>query len=255
MKTCFFFCLSRRLVAGVCGFFCALAHAGTVQVAVAANFSVPMQKIAAAFEKDTGHQAVLSFGATGKFYAQIRNGAPFAVLLAADDETPARLLRDGLAVPGSTFTYATGQLALWSHRPGLVDDQGKVLQATLPGKLAVADPRLAPYGAAALQTLDKLGVLEKVRSQFVVGESVGQTFQFVKTGNAALGFVALSQIMAGGRITSGSAWVVPAQLHEPIRQDAALLRPGQDNAAARALLQYLRQDVARQIIRAHGYLL
>mgnify|MGYP000205064354 FL=1 len=107
----------------------------------------------------------------------------------------------------------------------------------------------------AADALDKLGVLEKVRAQFVVGESVGQTFQFVKTGNAALGFVALSQIMAGGRITSGSAWVVPAQLHEPIRQDAALLRPGQDNAAARALLQYLRQDVARQIIRAHGYLL
>ena len=136
-----------------------------------------------------------------------------------------------------------------------MDEQGKVLQAALPGKLAVADPRLAPYGAAALQALDKLGVLEKVRAQFVVGESVGQTFQFVKTGNAALGFVALSQVMAGGRIASGSAWVVPAQMHEPIRQDAALLRPGQDNAAAQALLQYLRQDTARQIIRAHGYLL
>ena len=255
MKTCSPFRLSKRLLAGICGLVCALVHAGTVQVAVAANFSAPMHKIAAAFEKDTGHKAVLSFGATGKFYAQIRNGAPFAVLLAADDETPARLLKDGLAVPGSVFTYATGQLALWSSRPDLVDDQGKILRAPLPGKLAMADPRLAPYGAAALQTLNRLGLFEKVRGQLVVGENIGQTFQFVRTGNAALGWVALSQIMDEGRIASGSAWVVPAQLYEPIRQDAVLLLPGQDSAAAKALLQYLRQDVARQIIRTHGYLL
>lgn len=253
MKTSALFLFSKRLLAGICGLLCTLAHAGTVQVAVAANFSAPMQKIAAAFEKATGHTAVLSFGATGKFYAQIRNGAPFAVLLAADTETPARLLKDGLAVPGSTFTYATGQLALWSNRPGLVDDKGLVLWARLPGKLAVADPRLAPYGAAALQALDKLGLLDKLRPQFVVGENIGQTFQFVKTDNAALGFVALSQIMEGGRITAGSAWVVPATLYEPIRQEAALLKAGEDNAAAKALLQYLRGDAARQVMRAYGY--
>ena len=223
------------------------------QVAVAANFSAPMQKIAAAFEKETGHQAVLSFGATGKFYAQIRNGAPFAVLLAADDETPARLVKEGLAVPGSVFTYATGRLALWSSRPGLVDEQGAVLRRPLPGKLAVADPKLAPYGGAALQTLAHLGVLDLWRPQLVTGENIAQTFQFVKTGNATLGFVALSQIMEGGRIATGSAWVVPASLHEPIRQDAVLLKTGENQEAARALLQYLRGEAARQVIRTWGY--
>lgn len=253
MKTRTPFPLGARLASGVLGLLLSVAHAGTVQVAVAANFSAPMQKIAASFEKDTGHQAVLSFGATGKFYAQIRNGAPFAVLLAADDETPARLLKAGLAVPGSAFTYATGRLALWSSQPGLVDEQGAVLRTPLPGKLAVADPKLAPYGAAALQTLTHLGVLDQWRAQLVVGENIGQTFQFVKTGNAVLGFVALSQIMDGGRIASGSAWVVPASLHEPIRQDAVLLKTGENNEAARVLLQYLRGDAARQVIRTWGY--
>ena len=253
MKTRTCFSLGARLASGVLGLLFSVAYAGTVQVAVAANFSAPMQKIAAAFEKDTGHQAVLSFGATGKFYAQIRNGAPFAVLLAADDETPARLVKEGLAVAGSAFTYATGRLALWSSQPGLVDEQGAVLRRPLPGKLAVADPKLAPYGAAALQTLAHLGVLELWRPQLVTGENIAQAFQFVKTGNATLGFVALSQIMEGGRIASGSAWVVPASLHEPIRQDAVLLKTGEHHEAAQALLQYLRGDAARQVIRTWGY--
>jgi len=242
-----------RLLTGVCGLVCALAQAGTVQVAVAANFSAPMQKIAAAFEQDTGHKAVLSLGATGKFYAQIRHGAPFAVLLAADDETPARLIAEGLAVPGSAFTYAVGRLALWSSRPDLVDSRGEVLRTPPPGKLAVADPKLAPYGAAAMQAMARLEVLDKLRPQLVMGENIGQAFQFVKTGNAALGFVALSQIMENGRIASGSAWVVPVQLHEQIRQDAVLLKAGENNGAALALLQYLRGDTARQVIRAWGY--
>ena len=236
---------------------CGLVHADEVQVAVAANFTVPMQKIAAAFEKTSGHRAVLSFGATRKFYAQIRHGAPFAVLLAADDETPARLVQEGLGVAGSPFTYAIGQLVLWSAQPGLVDNQGAVLSALasgkLPGKLALADAKLAPYGAAALQVLNQRGLTEALRPQFVVGENIAQTFQFVKTGNAALGFVALSQVMVDGQITSGSAWVVPANLHEPIRQDAVLLRRGAGQAAAKALLQYLRTDAARAVIRAHGY--
>ena len=250
----FLFALPRLLTATL-GLVCALADAETVQVAVASNFAAPMQKIAVAFEKDTGHKAVLSFGATGKFYAQIRNGAPFAVLLAADDDTPQQLLKDGLAVPGSSFTYATGQLVLWSSRAGLVDELGKVLRAPLPGKLAVADPKLAPYGAAAMQTLDKLNLLGTLRNQLVIGENIGQAFQFVKTDNAALGFVALSQVMVDGRIAAGSAWVVPATLHDPIRQDAVLLKPGEDHPAAKALLQYLRGDTARQVIRASGYLL
>jgi molybdate transport system substrate-binding protein len=216
-----------------------------------------MQKIAAAFEKETGHKAVLSFGATGKFYAQIRNGAPFGVLLSADDEVPARLVKEGMAVPGSAFTYAIGQLVLWSSQSGVVDAQAAVLHEMASGKrsgkIAVADPKLAPYGAAAMQVMDQRGLTAKLRPHFVTGENIGQTFQFVKTGNAALGFVALSQVMVDGSISTGSAWVVPAHLHDPIRQDAVLLKTAQANPAANALLQYLRTDAARTVIRAYGY--
>lgn len=226
-------------------------------MAVAANFAAPMQKIAAAFEKDTGHKAVLSFGATGKFYAQIRHGAPFALLLAADDETPARLIKEGLGVAGSAYTYAIGQLVLWSAQPGLVDGQGAVLADVAAGKLsakvAVADAKLAPYGAAAMQVLQQRGLADKLRPHLVTGENIAQTFQFVKTGNAALGFVALSQVMVDGQVSSGSAWVVPAALYAPIRQDAVLLKAGAANPAAQALLQYLRSDGARAVIRSHGY--
>jgi molybdate transport system substrate-binding protein len=244
------------LIALACGLL-GRAQAGEVQVAVAANFTAPMQKIAAAFEKDTGHKAVLSFGATGKFYAQIRNGAPFGVLLAADDETPARLLQEGMGVTGSAFTYAVGQLVLWSRQSGVVDAQAAVLGALasgkLSGKMALADPKLAPYGAAAMQVMDKRGLTDKLRPHFVTGENMGQTFQFVKTGNATLGFVALSQVMVDGQISTGSAWVVPANLHDPIRQDALLLKTAETNPAAKALLQYLRTDAARAVIRAYGY--
>ena len=229
------------------------AHAAEVSVAVAANFTAPMQKIAAQFEQDTGHKAVLAFGSTGRFYAQIRNGAPFQVLLAADDETPARLEREGVGVPGSRFTYATGRLVLWSSQPGLVDAQGEVLRSGRVDRLALADPKLAPYGAAAIETLGALGVLEALRPRFVQGENIAQAHQFVATGNAALGFVALSQVFADGRLTSGSAWVVPAKLHAPIRQDAVLLDKGRDNPAATALLQYLRGDKARAVLRSYGY--
>lgn len=244
-------CLTTLLVLTLAGW--GLARAETVQVAVASNFAAPMQKIAAAFEKDSGHKAVLSFGATGKFYAQVRNGAPFAVLLAADDETPARLQKERLAVPGSAFTYANGQLVLWSADSSVVDAQGAVLNAPLNGKLALADPKLAPYGAAALQVLQQRGLADKLRPHFVMGENIAQTFQFIKTGNASLGFVALSQVMQDGKISTGSAWLVPAALHEPIRQDAVLLQQGANNPAAKALLQYLRTDAARAVIRAYGY--
>ena len=229
------------------------AQAAEVKVAVAANFTAPMQKIAAAFEKDTGHKAVLSFGSTGKLATQVRNGAPFEVLLAADDKTPAKLVDEGLALASSRFTYAVGQLVLWSAQTGVVDAQGAVLAGTLAGKLAVADPKLAPYGAAAVQVMTQLGQLEALRPHWVTGENIGQTFQFVKTGNAALGFVALSQVMVDGQISSGSAWVIPSKLYDPIRQDAVLLKTGENNPAATALLQYLRGDSARQVIRAYGY--
>jgi molybdate transport system substrate-binding protein len=246
--------LTRLLFALTAGMALAgLARAGEVPVAVAANFSAPMQQIAAAFEADTGHRAVLSFGSTGMFYAQIRNGAPFQLLLAADAETPARLEQEGLAVAGTRFTYATGRLVLWSAQPGVVDDRGEVLRRPGSGRIALANPKLAPYGAAAIETLKALGLLQGLQPRFVQGENIGQAYQFVATGNAPLGFVALSQVMVDGRIAKGSAWVVPASLHAPIRQDAVVLMNGKDNAAATALASYLKGDKARAIMRSFGY--
>ncbi len=238
----------------------AAGSAAEVTVAVAANFTAPMQKIAAVFAQDTGHKAQLAFGSTGKFYAQIKNGAPFSVLLAADDETPARLEAEGLAVPGSRFTYATGRLALWSKQPNLVDDKGEVLHSPHFEKLgihkiAMADPKLAPYGAAAMEVIQRLDVQANVVPRLVQGESIGQTYQFVSTENAQLGFVAVSQISVDGRLTQGSAWLIPPHLHTPLKQDAVLLKVGADNVAAVALLKYLRSDKAKAIIRSHGYAL
>lgn len=232
---------------------CAAACAGEVSVAVASNFTAPMRKLAAAFEQASGHKATLAFGSTGRFYAQVKNGAPFQVLLAADEETPARLEKEGLAVPGSRFTYATGRLVLWSASPGVVDGRGEVLKKPGAGKLAIADPRLAPYGAAAVETMQRLGVAQALQRRIVQGENISQAYQFVLTGNAQMGFVALSQVMVDGRIAAGSAWQVPANLHAPIRQDAVLLNAGKDNPAATALMAFLRSDAARAIIRAHGY--
>ncbi len=230
------------------------ALADRVQVAVAANFSAPMQRIAADFEAATGHRAELSLGATGKFYAQVRNGAPFELLLSADDETPAKLVADGLAVPGSAFTYAIGRLVLWSAQPGFVDADGGVLKQGRFQHLAVANPKTAPYGAAASETLAKLGLLDALRPKFVQGENIAQTQQFVASGNAELGFVALAQVWRDGAFSGpGSAWVVPAALHAPLRQDAVLLLPGRDKPAALALLSYLRSEKARAAIRSFGY--
>ena len=229
------------------------ALADEVQVAVAANFTAPAKLIAAAFEQDSGHKALLAFGATGKFYAQIRNGAPFEVLLAADDETPARLEKEGAAVAGSRFTYATGRLVLWSARPGFVDDKGAVLKQGHFKHLAIANPKLAPYGAAAVEVLTALKLLDAVQAKFVQGENIAQTQQFVATGNAELGFVALSQVMKDGKLGDGSSWIVPSTLHQPIRQDAVLLDKGRGKPAAEAWLKYLKGDKARAIIRGFGY--
>ena len=222
-------------------------------MAVAANFTAPMQKIAAAFAQDTGHQAKLTFGATGKFYAQIKNGAPFELLLSADDETPALLERESQAVAGTRFTYAIGRLVLWSRQPGFVDDAGTVLRNGTFKHLALANPKLAPYGAAAVEVLNGLGLAATLSPKFVQGENIAQTYQFAATGNAELGFVALSQVWADGRLKEGSAWVVPVRLHTPMRQDAIVLKPGQDQPAATALMNYLRGEKARAIIRSFGY--
>ena len=229
------------------------AQADAISVAVAANFTAPMQKIAQAFAQDTGHQARLAFGSTGALYAQIKNGAPFDLLLAADDETPERLDKEGLGVVGTRFTYAVGKLVLWSKDAALVDAQGEVLRTGSFDKLAIANPKTAPYGAAALQTLTALGLAQGLQAKLVQGESVGQTLQFVSSGNAALGFVALSQVGVDGKISQGSAWVVPEALYAPLKQDVLLLKGGKDKPAAQALLRYLRGERARTILKSYGY--
>ena len=229
------------------------ARAEPVQVAVAANFAAPMQRIAAEFAKDTGHKALLSIGATGKFYAQISQGAPFDVLLSADDETPARLVAEGAAVAASRFTYAIGRLVLWSAQPGLVDEQGAVLKRGGFRHLALANPKTAPYGAAAVEVLTAMGLLDTLRPLFVQGENIAQSHQFVATGNAELGFVALSQVLKDGKLSGGSAWRVPASLHRPLQQDAVLLAGARDNAAAQALMRYLKSDKARALVLSFGY--
>lgn len=225
-------------------------QAAELRVAVAANFMVPMQKIATAFERESGHKVLLSYGSTGRLYAQIRNGAPFEVLLAADAQTPARLEKEGLAVPGSRQTYATGRLVLWSRDAGRVDERGEVLRRGGTGPLAIADPKLSPYGLAAQQALEKLAVWDAWRGRLVQGESIAQAHQYVASGNAPLGLVALAQVMDGGRISQGSGWLVPAQLHAPIRQEAVLLKR---SPAAEALMLFLRSEATRAIVRGHGY--
>lgn len=230
------------------------SHAETLRVAVAANFAAPMQEIASRFEQNSGHRLLLSLGSTGKLYAQIRNGAPFDVLLAADDKVPAMLEQDGEGVPNTRFTYAIGTLVLWSAREGYVDDQGAVLRQQSFKHLALANPKTAPYGAAAQATLKRLGLQETLREKLVQGENIAQAHQFVASGNAELGFVALSQVVDGeGKIGKGSAWVVPAELHSTIRQDAVLLSHAKDSEAARDLLAYLKSEDALSIIAAYGY--
>nr|WP_256574610.1 molybdate ABC transporter substrate-binding protein [Pseudomonas sp. PA15(2017)] len=229
------------------------ALADQVQVAVAANFTAPMQAIASAFEKDTGHNVQASYGATGQFYAQISNGAPFEVFLSADDSTPAKLEQEGQSVKGSRFTYAIGTLVLWSPKQGFVDDQGAVLKKGEFKHLSIANPKAAPYGLAATQTLDKLGLSDALKDKIVEGQNITQALQFVSTGNAELGFVALSQVYKDGQITSGSAWMVPETMYEPIRQDALILKKGEANPAAKALVEYLKGPKAAEIIKAYGY--
>ncbi len=228
------------------------AQADTVSVAVAANFAAPLQKIAAEFERDTGHKLVVSSGATGSFYAQIKNGAPYEVLLAADSDTPDRLVTDGVAVAASQFTYAVGKLVLWSAQPAVVDGAGEVLKNGSFAHIALANAKLAPYGAAAVQTLKALGAYAALQPKFVTGENIAQTYQFVRSGNAALGFVALSQVLKDGRI-EGSAWLVPTQLYQPIRQDAVLLEKGRGKPAADAFMTYLRGAKAARVIGGYGY--
>ncbi|HUY02829.1 MAG TPA: molybdate ABC transporter substrate-binding protein [Rhodocyclaceae bacterium] len=241
-------CLMALLVFG------AAAHAETLRIAVAANFILPLQQLAAAFERNSGTKLLLAPGATRGLYAQIRNGAPFDVLLSADQETPQRLVKAGLALPDSEFTYAVGKLALWSARPGYVDAGGRVLGRGDFAHLAIANSETAPYGAAALSVIEHLGLLARLRPRLVEGENITQAYQFVASGNAELGFVALSSLVRNGKLSSaGSLWVVPAGLYPPIRQDAVILARAKNKPAARALMAYLKSAPARAIIKSYGY--
>jgi len=229
------------------------ACAGEVRLAVASNFSAPMERIAALFQQESGHAVKVSLGSSGKFYAQIKEGAPFDVFLAADENYPRLLEQEGLAVANSRFVYALGKLVLWSATPGLVDDKGTVLGKGTYHKIAYADPKLAPYGLAAKETMEELVLWNAVQSKLVMGESITQTYQFAATGNADLAFIALSQITKEGLVTAGSWWVVPAHLYNPIRQSAVLLSAAEDKAAAQAFLAFLKSEKAVAIIRSFGY--
>ncbi len=251
MKTRLYRSFASLIVSAVVGLCTNVALAGETTVAVAANFTAAAKDIAKAFEKETGHKAVLAFGSTGKLYAQIAHGAPFEVFLAADQKRPKKTESEGLAVPGSRFTYAKGKIVLYSSDASLVDGAGKVLAMTTKfAKLAIANPKTAPYGAAATQAMQKLGVYEGVKDKIVQGDSIAQTHQFVVTGNAQLGFVAFSQVV---KTSGGSQWVVPDNLYTPIRQDAVLLKTGVQNDVAQAFLAFLKGETAHAIIESYGY--
>lgn len=241
--------LALALAAALLALVAGPARADEAQVAVAANFTEPAKEIAAAFGKATGRKATLSFGASGAFYAQIANGAPFDIFLSADAERPRRAEAEGFAVAGARFTYAIGRLVLFSKTPGLAD-AGPASALAKAAKVAIADPAAAPYGAAAVQTLVKLGLYDQVKPKLVTGASIAQAYQFVDTGAAEVGFVALSQTVGQ---TGGSRWIVPAADHAPIEQQAVLLKTGQANDAARAFMAFLKGPQATAIIRRYGY--
>lgn len=247
------FQMHRCLLFVCAGLFAAVpVNAEQVQVAVAANFVPAFKDIVAQFEKQSGHTVHVSAGSSGKFYAQIKNGAPFEVFLSADDERPKVLEEEGFGVKGTRFTYAVGRLVLWSLDSALVTGE-ETLKSGVFKHLAIANPKTAPYGAAAMQTMMKLGVWETLQPRIVMGENIGQTSGFLESGNAEVGFLALSQVLDEKLKGKGSRWEVPESLHEPIRQDAVLLTKGQDNPAAKALLEFLRNAQTRSVIERYGY--
>ncbi len=246
--------LTKSMIAAVCAVvFPVLTHAAEVKVAVAANFQKPLEEIAQSFKADTGNSISISAGATGQLFTQIQNGAPFEVMISADSKTPKKLVEGGFAVADSQFTYANGQLVLWSMDEKKVDAAGDVLKTGVFNHIAVANPKSAPYGAAAVEVIDKLGLKDALKTKLVEGQNITQTKQFVDTGNAELGFVALSQIYKGGKVTSGSAWIIPTTLYSPITQDAVLLNTGKDNPVAVELMKYLKGEKAQAIMKNFGY--
>ncbi len=237
----------------VAGIWPGCLRAETIHIAVASNFVEPAKALAAQFRTTSGHEVTISAGSSGKFFAQIRHGAPYQAFFSADQHKPQALEKAGLTVPGSRFTYAVGVLALWSPKPGFIENNPARLSAGQFNKLALANPRHAPYGMAAMEVLQQLQLVRSTQTRLIQGENIAQAFQFVRSGNADLGFVALSQIMRKGRLVPGSAWIVPDGLHGPIRQDAVLLKRGAGSAATRAFLDFVRSDPALQTIGAYGY--
>ena len=231
-----------------------VGQAETALVAVAGNFAEVMEKIEADFERESPHGIMVTVGSTGKLYAQIVQGAPFDVLLAADRRHPELLEGAGFAVPGARFTYATGRLVLWSADPDRIPGDGAaLLRGGDVRRLSMANPELAPYGAAARETLRRIGVYQSLRERIVLGENVGQAYALVATGNADVGLVALSSVLSRQNEQPGSRWEVPENLHEPITQDAVLLIRAEDNSAARDLLAYLRRPEVRELMHGFGY--
>jgi len=243
-----------RLLVAALGFLGALsapAIAGQTNVAVAANFTEPAKEIAALFKQKTGHEAILSFGASGAFFTQITHDAPFQVFLSADRERPTMAVEQGFAERGTQFTYAIGKLALWSRVVDVTDGE-QALKAGNFLKLAIANPAAAPYGAAAVEALKALDLYDALRPKIVQGSNIAQAFQFVDTRNAEVGFVALAQLHG---VSGGTQWLVPAKLHSPIRQDAVLLKKGAENEASKAFLEFLKGLESREIIERFGYTL
>jgi molybdate transport system substrate-binding protein len=233
-----------------------MIHAEEIRVAVAANFSAPVKKIAGLFEKETGNRVTLTFGTVGQFYSQIKNGAPFDVLISADRSTPDKLVADGLALNETRYTYAIGKLVLWSLQPGLVKEGGDVLRHGTFKHLSLANPKLAVYGAAGEEVMKRMGIYDQLKSRIVLAENITQAYQFVASGNAEIGFVALSQVIDGnGKISRGSYWMVPANMYPKIEQDAIVLSRGKDKNAAHQLIGYLKKNQVKDLIRSYGYVI
>ncbi len=243
----------KAAVAAVLAAVASGAMADEIHVAVAANFTAPAKDLAPIFEQQTGHKVILSFGSTGMFYGQIKNGATYDILLAADAKTPKKSVAEGYGIGSSVFTYAVGKLVFWSSDANKIKNGQQVVTKADFNKCAVANPKLAPYGLAAYETLEHLKAFAKVQPKFVEGDNIGKTFQYVKTGNADVGFVALSQVYKDGKFTSGSGWIVPDNYYGKIRQDAVLLKNGKSLAAANQFLQFLKGPEAAKVKLAYGY--
>ncbi|MFT5716642.1 MAG: molybdate transport system substrate-binding protein [Oleiphilaceae bacterium] len=229
------------------------SFADQVRIAVAGNFYQPLKLISAQFSQLSGHELQVSVGSTGKLYAQIINGAPFDVLISADQIRPTKLAAQQLAIKKTQFTYAIGKLVLWSRDQSLIDNQGMHLKTGTLKHLAIANPKIAPYGEQAVNVLKNMGIYQQLASKLILGQSVGQTFQHLSTGSVQQGILALSQVMQDGTISSGSGWIIPDALYQPIQQDAILLNKGKNNAAAIAFLAYLKNPQSEKVIRSFGY--